>query len=107
MTGIRPVSPSNDGAFLLASLLSRAVRDEIELRTDSGTILNALNVRSIPALRLPTTSRPEREAFHRFAAPLLNLADSLQQERLNLSRQHDELLPLLLSGRIRVRDMVA
>lgn len=107
MTAVRPKLPSQDGAFLLAALLSRAVRQEIELRTDAGTILNALNVRSIPTLRLQSASRSERESFQAFAAPLLTLADSLHGESISLSRQRNELLPMLLSGRVRVEDVAA
>jgi type I restriction enzyme, S subunit len=107
MTAIRPLEPSQDGAFVLAALLSPAVRREIELRTDTGTILNALNVRNIPKLRLQSASRSERGRFQAFAAPLLKLADILHEERLSLSRQRDELLPLLLSGRVRVEDVAA
>lgn len=107
MTAVRPRQPAQDGAFILASLLSRAVRQEIELRTDSGTILNALNVRSIPKLRLPEATPSEREGFQAFAACLLTFADSLHEESLTLRRQRDELLPLLLSGRVRVEDVAA
>lgn len=107
MTAVRPKQPNQDGAFLIAALRSRAVRQEIELRTDAGTIMNALNVRSIPKLRLQNASTSERESFQAFAAPLLTLADSLHDESINLSRQRKELLPLLLSGQVRVKDMAA
>lgn len=56
MTGIRPCDPGESGAFLAAALLSPAVREEIEARTDSGTVMNALNVRSIPLLGLQYTT---------------------------------------------------
>ena len=69
--------------------------------------MNALNVRSIPKLRLQNASTSERESFQAFAAPLLTLADSLHDESINLSRQRKELLPLLLSGQVRVKDMAA
>jgi type I restriction enzyme S subunit len=107
MTAVRPQQTNQDGAFLIAALRSPAVRQEIELRTDAGTILNALNVRSIPKLRLQNASISERESFQAFAAPLLTLADSLHDESINLARQRNELLPLLLSGQVRVEDVVA
>jgi len=107
MTAIRPQRPNQDGAFIVAALRSPAVRREIELWTDAGTILNALNVRSIPKLRLQNASTSEREIFQAFAAPLLTLADSLHDESINLARQRNELLPLLLSGRVRVDGVAA
>ncbi len=107
MTAVRPQQRNQDGAFIVSALRSPAVRHEIELRTDSGTILNSLNVRSIPKLRLQNASISERESFQAFAAPLLTLADSLHDESINLSRQRNELLPLLLSGQVRVEDVAA
>jgi len=102
MTGVRPSDPATDGAFLAVALQSPAVRREIELRTDAGTIMNALNVRSIPHLRVQSATRDERAHFSQFAGPLLQAADRglLQVDRLAATR--DALLPELLSGRIRV-----
>jgi type I restriction enzyme, S subunit len=102
MTGIRPRSPNTEGAFLAAALLSTPVRREIELRTDAGTIMNALNVRSIPHLRLPDADAVERRRFHSWSAPFLERADTALIEIRALETTRDELLPLLLSGRIRV-----
>jgi type I restriction enzyme S subunit len=107
MTAIRPGQPEVDGAFLIASLLSRAVRDEIEARTDSGTVMNALNVRSIPMLRLQESTPGERAAFHWVAVPFLQQADASLLSALELSRAHDELLPMLMSGKVHVADVGA
>lgn len=107
MTAIRPQIPGRDGSFILAALLSPAVRQEIDSRKDAGTILDALNVRSIPKLRIQSASESERSRFQDFAEPLLTLADSLHRERWSLSRQRDELLPLLLSGRVQVGEIAA
>jgi type I restriction enzyme S subunit len=101
MTGIRPTYPDRDGAFLATGLISPAVRREIELRTDSGTIMNALNVRSIPHLRLPESSVSDRAEFHQTAAPLLERADHALAESLALKATRDALLPLLLSRQVR------
>jgi type I restriction enzyme S subunit len=102
MTAIRPESPEADGAFVLASLLSAPVRREISLKTDSGTVMDALNVKNIPSLRLPEVSPESRLEFQNFARPLLQLADALTIEINELEATRDELLPLLMSGRIRV-----
>jgi type I restriction enzyme S subunit len=107
MTAIRPVDSDVDGAFLLAALLSPPVRREIDFKTDSGTILSALNVRSIAGLRLPSADRDERCEFHQMASPLLLQADALMAENETIERTRAELLPLLLSGRVSVREVAA
>src|SRR5262249_15734276 len=103
MTGIRPRASNEDGAFIAAAVLSPQVRREIELRTDAGTIMNALNVRSIPHLRLPKSTSEERRSFPVPAAPLLLRADQALREARTLARSRDALLPEFLSGRIPVR----
>ena len=102
MTAIRPIDPESDGAFVIAGLRARPVRREIELRTDTGTVMDALNVKNIPGLRLPQASSNERAAFQSFAAPLLRAADDLRSENSLLASTRNELLPLLMSGRVRV-----
>lgn len=104
MTSVRPRRAA-DGAFVIASLTSAPVRREIELRTDSGTVMNSLNVRNIPLLRLPSADERERSEFHMWAGPLLEAADAVEAEANELSSTRDELLPLLMSGRARVRDV--
>lgn len=104
MTAIRPKAPEHDGAFILAALLSRPVRREITLKTDSGTVMDALNVKNIPSLRLPEASPGERSEFHAFARPLLLAADALKIEVTQIKATRDELLPLLMSGRVRVAE---
>jgi len=107
MTALRPALPELDGAFLIASFLSSAVRSEIEARTDAGTVMSALNVRSIPHLRLQDSTPEERTAFHQVASPLLREADASLASILDLSRARDELLPLLMSGKVRVSEDLA
>lgn len=107
MTAIRPEAPERDGAFLLAALLSRPVRREISLKTDSGTVMDALNVKNIPSLRLPAASSGERSEFQVLAQPCLQAADSLKVEIAELQATRDQLLPLLISGRVRVPEEVA
>lgn len=102
MTGIRPRDPLADGGFLAAAMRAPAVRNEIELRTDAGTIMNALNVRNIPHLRLPESSDQERRRFHDTASPLFLRADAALSENVLLATTRDSLLPALLSGRARV-----
>lgn len=104
MTAIRLRAGSTYPSFLIELLLSPWMRAEIERRTDVGTILNALNVRSIPSLQfvLPThsvlsvaeqTLRPLRASME------YNLARSAQ-----LAKLRDTLLPRLISGKLRLAE---
>lgn len=102
MTGVRPNNPDESGSFLTAALLSAPVRREIELRTDAGTIMNALNVRSIPLLRLPSSTATERRAFHSTWSPMYRYMDVLIEENRRLDVLRNTLLPELLNGRVRV-----
>jgi type I restriction enzyme S subunit len=101
MTGLRPHSPTRDGAFLAVSLRSGQVLNEIRLKTDMGSIMDALNVRSIPHLLVPSAEAHERQKFQDEAGPHLQFADELVKENEELRRTREELLPLLMSGRIR------
>jgi type I restriction enzyme S subunit len=107
MTGIRPKMAEVDGAFIATALRSSPVRREIALKTDSGTILDALNVKNIAGLRLPMCDEPERQAFQGIAGPMLRAADELMVEIRDLRATRDELLPLLMSGRARVGDFAS
>jgi type I restriction enzyme S subunit len=107
MTAIRPKNAEESGAFLVAALRSKPVRGEIGLNTDSGTVMDALNVKNIPTLRLPRASDVERRAFQEVAGPLLVAADVLRDEISALAATKEELLPLLMSGRVRVKDVAA
>ncbi|MCG7853227.1 MAG: restriction endonuclease subunit S, partial [Methanosarcinaceae archaeon] len=56
MTGVRCKSSFPFPTFLIECLLSQAMKDEIIQKMDSGTILDALNVRNIPKLRFTIPS---------------------------------------------------
>ncbi|MDN3495199.1 restriction endonuclease subunit S [Planococcus sp. APC 4015] len=107
MTGIRPNELSASGSFIAAALHSRAVRREVDERTDAGSVMNALNVRSVPLLRLQDSTHAERSAFHQFAAPLYESADVALVSNTSLAATRDALLPQLMSGKLRVRDAEA
>lgn len=107
MTAIRPAESAESGAFLAAALLSSAVRREIEQRTDAGSVMNALNVRSVPLLRLQASTPSERRAFQECAGPLYEMADATLVESASLAEARDALLPQLVAGKLRVRDAAA
>jgi len=104
MTAIRPKVSHPFPTFLIECLLSSAMRSEIELKIDSGTILDSLNVRNIPRLRLvlPPTNLLER--FELLCRPLRRRMEANHEESHTLAAIRDALLPKLISGEIRVVD---
>lgn len=102
MTGLRPKSVFPYPTFLLECLLSASMRDEIERKTDSGTILNALNVKNIPRLRLPMPPDSIAAAFEQKVRSLRATMERCLTESRTLATLRDTLLPKLLSGEFRV-----
>jgi type I restriction enzyme S subunit len=85
-------------------LLSESTKEEIGLRIDSGTILDALNVRNIPRLRFLDPGAALLEQFEVLARPLrTRMEDGLTQSRI-VATLRDTLLPKLISGELRIRD---
>src|SRR2546426_2602122 len=104
MTGIRTKPSFPFPTFLIECLLSAPMHEEIERKTDAGTILEALNVRSIPSLRF---ARPPDDLLSRFESrvrPIRARMELNERESLTLAELRDALLPRLLSGEMRVHD---
>jgi type I restriction enzyme S subunit len=105
MTGIRCKSDFPFPTVLIECLLSQAMKDEIVLKMDTGTILDALNVRNIPRLRFV---RPEARVilvwFERAARPLRAQMERKHAESRTLAALRDALLPKLISGKLRIED---
>lgn len=103
MTAIRLKKEFNYPAFLITLLTSDYMKREIESNLDVGTILNALNVRSIPKLKLlfPKTLTLIVEVENKLA-PLIMLMEENLKEIFTLSKIRDSLLPKLMSGEIEV-----
>jgi type I restriction enzyme S subunit len=81
------------------------MKEEIVLKIDTGTILDALNVRNIPKLRFV---KPTDEAATRFEAVCRPLRAKMEQnaaESCTISAIRDALLPKLLSGELRANDL--
>jgi type I restriction enzyme, S subunit len=104
MTGLRCKAHFPGPTFLIECLRSSKMREEIERKTDSGTILDSLNVRNIPRLRSVVPPQPVLEAFERVCRPLRTKMEHNQEENLTLTALRDTLLPKLLSGEIRLRE---
>ena len=103
MTAVRCVEGFGYPTFMIQALLSDAMRREIDLRTDSGTILNALNVRSIPKLRFVRAPEPVLEVYERIARPTRARMEANLQASRALAVLCDALLPKLVSGGLRIK----
>jgi type I restriction enzyme S subunit len=102
ITGIRCKADFPFPTFLIECLLSEAMREEIRLKTDTGTILDALNVKSIPKLKFTYPSPEIASCFERLTRPLrLRMEKNLSESR-TLAAVRDTLLPKLLSGEVKV-----
>jgi type I restriction enzyme S subunit len=104
MTGVRCTPSFPFPSFLVEALRSDSMKEEIARRTDTGTILNSLNVRSIP--RLAITRPPDNVvgAFEGCCRPLRERMERNLSESVTLTAISDFLLPKLMSGEIRVND---
>ena len=104
MTGLRCKSQFHFPTFLIECLISRAMCDEIVRKMDTGTILDALNVRNIPKLRLVLPPLALLIKFEGSARPLRAKMEHNLTEARNLVAIRDTLLPKLISGEIRIKD---
>jgi type I restriction enzyme S subunit len=103
MTGIRCKRQYPYPTFLLECLRSDSMRQEIDRKTDVGTILNSLNVRNIPTLRLRL---PPNELMHKYektARPFRAMMEKNLTQSRTLASLRDTLLPKLMRGEVRVK----
>lgn len=107
MTAIRLRSDQPYPTFLIELLLSAAMRAEIERRTDVGTILNALNVRSIPGLEFVLAPAYVLRAAESVLRPLRASMENNIERAAHLVQLRDTLLPRLISGKLRLSDVQA
>ena len=101
ITGIRCKSEFPFHTFLIECLVSESMREEIRLKTDSGTILDALNVKNIPKLRFTRPSREIAARFEKLTRPLRRRMEQNITESRTLATLRDTLLPKLLSGELK------
>ena len=97
MTCIRPHS---NPAFLITYLLSERMRNEIEYNTDAGTIMNALNVRSIPNLVILAFEESVQYEIETILRSIRQKMENNLKESHRLVQLRDYLLPKLMSGEI-------
>ena len=102
MTGIRCKAKFLFPSFLVECLISDSMREEIGLKTDSGTILDALNVKNIPKLRFVRPTNEVATHFEDVIRPLRRLMEQNLVASRTLANLRDTLLPKLLSGELSV-----
>ena len=102
ITGIRCKAEFPFPTFLIECLVSESMREEIRLKTDSGTILDALNVKSIPKLRFVRPTREIGARFEELTRPVRRRMEQNISESRTLATLRDTLLPKLLSGELSV-----
>lgn len=107
MTAIRLRPEAPYPTFLIELLLSRWMREEIGRRTDVGTILDALNVRSIPRLQFVLPPDSILLAAESLLRPLRASMESNLYRATHLAKVRDTLLPRLISGKLRISDIEA
>jgi type I restriction enzyme, S subunit len=105
ITGVRCKPGFPFPTVLIECLLSEPMKNEIRLKMDTGTILDALNVRNIPSLRFvgPQTLSIW-ECFEEKVRPIRAQMESRLAESRTLAALRDTLLPNLISGELRVKD---
>ena len=102
ITGIRCKAEFPLPTFLIECLVSESMREEIRLKTDSGTILDALNVKNIPKLRFVRPTLEIGGRFEELTRPLRRRMEQNMTESRTLTTLRDTLLPKLLSGELSV-----
>lgn len=102
ITAMRPKDSLLQRSFLIVALLSDFMKKEIKRNTDSGTILEALNVKNIPKLIIPGPSDAVLLEFARLCDPLQAQLQELHAMNVNLKKIRDSLLPRLISGELKI-----
>ena len=104
MTAIRLRPEYHYPTYLIELLQSSWMKVEIENKTDSGTILNALNVKSIPLLRCVLAPHAVMEVFESITRPLRAGMEENVKRIQTIASLRDTLLPRLMSGKLRIPD---
>lgn len=100
MTAIRPESIPD--SFLIQYLLSKHMAKEKSTKVDSGTIMDALNVRNIYKLNLVIPPDPILNAFDGIMRSIRREIDVLLDQNIKLATCRWVLLPKLISGELDV-----
>jgi type I restriction enzyme S subunit len=100
ITAIRLTKDYPYPTFLIHLLLSSVIKKEIKNKTDTGTILDALNVKSIPLLSFVIPKNIILDRFEEVTRPLRFKVELNNNNIEELSNLRDTLLPRLISGKL-------
>ena len=104
ITAIRPKEKSKNSFFLASYFSSTLFKSEKRLNVDTGTILDALNVKDIPKLRFFYPSSEILSNFEEQVSRIWQRREMILEENNNLSKLRDTLLPKLISGELKISD---
>lgn len=93
-----------DAGYLAAWFRSADLRRQADTLMFKSDMAPYINLRDIRSLTLPIPARNEQRKQGEMQRGLLGGFQAACSENEQLSRARDELLPLLMSGRVRVRD---
>jgi type I restriction enzyme S subunit len=106
-TGIAVLTPTVIGpAYLYAATDDQAFVDQLVSRAD-GSAYPAVRGDAFETATIPLPPADELERFEKAMWPLWRAAADLESEARTAAITRDELLPLLLSGRVRVEEVAA
>jgi type I restriction enzyme, S subunit len=105
MTAIRLKDNFQFNGFFSVLILSDFMKKEITSKLDSGTILDALNVKNIPKLRFAFPIKLELPIeFEKIVRPIWDRMEMNIIENNSLIDTRDYLLPKLISGELEIND---
>jgi type I restriction enzyme S subunit len=106
MTALRLKDNFQFNGFFSVLILSDFMKKEITSKLDSGTILDALNVKSIPKLRFTFPIKLELPIeFETFVRPIWDRMETNLIENKSLIDTRDYLLPKLISGELEINEL--
>jgi len=103
MTAIRPTRIP--ASFLIQYLLSTHMLKEKSLKVDSGTIMDALNVRNIYKLSLSIPDIKIMNLFDNLITPIRKEINVLLDKNIDLACSRDTILPKLISGELDISEL--
>jgi type I restriction enzyme S subunit len=103
-TGLAVITPrEEDFAFVYESTRTSQFTTFLESIAE-GSAYPAVKAPRFAEAPVPLPSVEQRRAFEALAAPLRRRGHAAAMESRSLARTRDELLPLLMSGKVRVKD---
>ena len=93
----------NDALYLYGFLISKLYENYAE-SVSTGSVQKNMNAKVITGIELPWPTKPKRLEFSAQGQVIRDSMNALVQENQVLARTRDELLPLLMNGKISVAE---